>query len=90
MFRYLLGRRARQILARDLMHAPVGPLLLSDDLATAARLLAGRQTDAVIVVGEGTHPRVLGIFSRRDLIVAYGKRMDRIRADTGKEIRLGM
>jgi len=30
------------------------------------------------------------LYSRRDLIVAYGKRMDRIRADTGKEIRLGM
>ncbi|HXI02541.1 MAG TPA: chloride channel protein [Candidatus Saccharimonadales bacterium] len=60
--------------ARDLMRDPVGPLHPDDDLATAAKLLADRQTDAVTVVSSREAGIVLGTFSRRDLIVAYGKK----------------
>jgi len=67
--------------ARDLMHAAVGPLVTADDLNTAARLLAERQTDAVTVVQDRQFPRVLGIFTRRDLIVAYGRSLARLRGD---------
>jgi chloride channel protein, CIC family len=75
-----------QVAAHDLMHDVVGPLVPTDDLAKAALLLAERQTDAVIVVSSHEAPEVLGTFSRRDLIVAYGKRMDRLRDDSGMDL----
>jgi len=73
------------VVAVDLMRPVVGPLVLDDDLATAAALLAGRQTDAVIVVSGPDSPQVLGVFSRRDLIVAYGRKMERIRQESGSD-----
>jgi len=73
--------------ARDLMHHPVGPLVPSDDLNTAARLLAERRTDAVTVVREHASPEVLGVFTRRDLIVAYGRRLARLREDASEMFR---
>jgi len=80
--RALLSEVHRELVrAHDLMRPVVGPLVPDDDLATAAQLLAGRQTDAVIVVRGREEPEVLGSFSRHDLIVAYGKRMERIREE---------
>ncbi len=73
------------VVAVDLMRPAVGPLRVDDNLATAAALLAGRQTDAVIVVTSAESPEVLGVFSRRDLIVAYGRKMERIRKDSDME-----
>ncbi len=66
--------------ARDLMHQAVGPVVPEDDLASAAQLLADRQTDAVTVVNSQEGRKVLGIFTRHDLIVAYGKRTVGLRA----------
>ena len=64
------------LVAHDLMRAPIGPLVPDDDLATAAQLLAERRSDAVTVVRTREDPQVLGLFSRHDLIVAYGRRSD--------------
>ncbi|HEX5042511.1 MAG TPA: chloride channel protein [Candidatus Polarisedimenticolaceae bacterium] len=52
------------------------PLTPEDDLARAARLIAASATGEVVLVsGEA---RVLGTFSRRDLIVAYGHALHRL------------
>lgn len=65
--------------AGDVMHPVVGPLAATDTLEVAARILAGRQTDGVIVLGDPETGPVRGIYTRRDLIVAYGRAMSRIR-----------
>jgi len=71
--------------AREFMRPPVGPLLPDDNLATAARLLASRQTDAVVVMRGTDDPRVSGTFSRRELILAYGQELDRLREIEGAD-----
>ncbi len=76
------GEDRSRLKARDLMHPAVGPLVPEDDLATAARLLANRQTDAVTVVRTREGGEVLGTFSRRDLIAAYGRRMEGLQEET--------
>ena len=73
------------IVAMDLMRPVNGPLVPQDNLATAAKLLAERETDAVIVVSSREGPQVLGTFSRRDLIVAYGRRLEKLREESGGE-----
>ena len=78
---FLSEEKKDQLRARDLMHDPFGPLVPADDLNSAARLLAERQTDAVIVVRDRQSSQVLGLFTRRDLIVAYGRCMARLRGD---------
>lgn len=77
------------VVARDLQRPPVGPLLLDDGLATAGRMLAGRQTGSVIVCDEPEGGRVLGVFGRRDLMVAYSREMDRLKTEDGAEIPSG-
>lgn len=73
--RALLSNAPEQlVVAQDLMHPVVGPLVPEDDLATAARLLATRETDAVLVVNDRQDRKILGTFSRRDLVIAYGRR----------------
>lgn len=74
-----------EVRARDIMHKVVGPLVPEDDLSTAAQFLAERQTDAVTVVRSRASLQVLGVFTRRDLIVAYGKRIARLRGDVGTD-----
>jgi len=74
------------VMACDLSRQPVGPLLMDDDLATAARLLATRQTGSVVVASATEDGRVLGVFGRRDLMVAYSKEMDRIHAQDEAEL----
>lgn len=61
------------IVAWDLMRRVTGPLRPDDTLASAARLLSERDTDAVIVVSSDDPSRVLGLFTRGDLIAAYGR-----------------
>jgi CIC family chloride channel protein len=63
------------VLAHDLMRPPVGPLVPDDTLATAARLLAQRRTDAIAVVQSHDRKKPIGLFTRHDLIVAYGQRI---------------
>jgi CIC family chloride channel protein len=65
---------------RDVMRVPIGPLELDDDLAVAARLLAGRQADSVIVVRSRKRAEVLGTFTGRDLVVAYGRHLEKVRS----------
>ena len=75
--RAILAEVPREVVvAGDLMQPPVGPLVPDDSLAVAARLLAGRQSDSVIVVDDRTTQRVLGVYSRRDLILAYDRQME--------------
>jgi CIC family chloride channel protein len=61
---------------RSLMKKVVGPLLPTDDLARAAQLLASRQSGSIIVVRSREGAELLGLFTRNDLIVAYGKHME--------------
>ena len=72
------------VVAYDLMRTTVGPLVPKDNLATAARLLAQRRTDAVVVVRSRDCHEPIGLFSRRDLIVVYGHRIDEQDDDGGR------
>jgi len=74
------------VIARDLSRAPIGPLLMDDDLGTAARLLAARQSGAVVVASASENGKVLGVFSRRDLMIAYSREMDRIHSQDETEL----
>ena len=62
------------ILAADLMRPVPDPLVPGDNLATAARVLGGHGSEAVSIVADRKERVVVGIFSRRDLILAYGAR----------------
>ncbi len=77
------------VVARDLQRPPVGPLLPDDDLTAAARLLASRRTGSVIVCDDPEGGRVLGVFGRRDLMVAYSREMDRLKTENGAELPSG-
>ena len=80
--RALISEAPRElVVVYDLMRQVVGPLVPQDDLTKAARLLAGRQADAVLVVDSPEAGKVLGIFSRRDLIVGYGKQLAKLRGE---------
>jgi CIC family chloride channel protein len=68
-------------IAFDFMREPVGPLTPQSTLADAARLLAGRRADSVLVVAGQDDRHVVGIFTRRDLVVSYGRHLDKIHAD---------
>jgi len=65
--------------ARDVMRPSVGPLALDDDLVMAVRLLAARTSDSVTVVSSHTEMKVLGLLTRRELILAYSRETDRLR-----------
>ena len=64
----------------DVMRTPIGPLEPDDDLSVAARLLAGRQSDSVVVVSSRKEPTVIGTFTGRDLVVAYGRHLEKVRS----------
>ena len=66
---------------RILMKPVIGPLLPTDDLARAARLLASRQADSVVVVQSRERPEILGMFTRHDLVVAYGMHIEKVQKD---------
>ena len=63
------------------MRPPTGPLVPDDDLTRAAVLLAERDSDAVTVARGKDDLEVVDIFSRHDLIVAYGRHMERLKHD---------
>lgn len=69
---------------RGLMKKVIGPLLPTDDLARAAQLLASRQTGSIIVVGSRERAEILGLFTRNDLVVAYGKHMESMHQHRGE------
>jgi len=69
------------LVARDIMvPLAVDPLTPADDLAVAARRLADAENDSIPVVDDLASLRVIGTFSRRELILAYGKQMERLRS----------
>jgi hypothetical protein len=65
--------------AGDFMHSVVGPLTPDDNLTLAARLLASRQSDTVIVVDNMSDQHVVALLSRRELILTYGREMARLK-----------
>lgn len=69
------------VVAVDLMRPVAGPLSTEDDLAAAARLLAELGTEEAIVVRSVADPVVLGTFGRRDLILAYGRQLGKMREE---------
>ena len=69
----------RPQVAGDCMHPVVGPLTPRDNLTLAARLLASRQSDTVIVVDDIHAQRVVALLSRRELILTYGREMARLK-----------
>jgi CIC family chloride channel protein len=69
----------RPTVAGDFMHPVVGPLTPEDDLTRATRLLASRQSDTVIVVDNMKDQHVVALLSRRELILAYGREMARLK-----------
>ncbi len=64
--------------ARDLMIEVPEPLTPDDDLARAAHILAEHPADEISVVRDRREREVIGTFSRRDLIVAYGRQLQKI------------
>jgi len=69
----------RPKIAGDVMRSVVGPLTPDDKLTLAARLLASRQSDTVIVVDNINDQHVVALLSRRELILAYGREMVRLK-----------
>lgn len=69
--------------AGELARPVVGPLHPEDMLDVAARVLASRRTDGVLVTSGIGEDRLLGVFSRRDLIYAYSREMERMRRSDG-------
>lgn len=61
------------LIAWDLARRPTGPLHPEDTLATAARLLQDDNRNVLVVVSSPADPRVIGLFTRHDLVVAYGR-----------------
>jgi CIC family chloride channel protein len=61
------------LVAYDLMRPAMGPLVPGDDLARAAQLLAERRSDSIVIVKSHEDPEVLGLLTRRELIVAYDR-----------------
>jgi len=66
--------------ASDLMRGVSEPLVPDDDLARVARLLAGHHAEAMTVVRDRSDLAVIGTFGRKDLIVAYGRLLQRLHA----------
>jgi CIC family chloride channel protein len=69
----------RPNLAGELMRSPIGPLTPEDDLTAATRLLAIRDSDTVIVVDNVRDHRVVALLTRRELILCYGREMERLK-----------
>jgi CIC family chloride channel protein len=67
------------VIVRDLMRTDIEPLCPHDDLATAAARLTDNEHDAISVVESLDSRRVLGTLSRRELILTYGRQMERLR-----------
>jgi CIC family chloride channel protein len=71
--------------AADIMREVPEPLLLENDLAHVARKLAAHHAEAMTVVHARSDRTVVGVFGRRDLIVAYGRLLQRLHAAAESE-----
>jgi len=71
--------------AANLMRSIREPLVLDDDLARVARLLAGHHAEALTVVRGRSDRTVIGTFGRKDLIVAYGRLLHRLNVAVDSE-----
>jgi CIC family chloride channel protein len=71
--------------ASDIMRAVPEPLLLDSDLAHVARKLAAHHAEAMTLVNDPSDRAVIGIFGRRDLIVAYGRLLQRLHSAAESE-----
>jgi CIC family chloride channel protein len=75
--------RVKEARVRDVMRPAVGPLVPGSTLADAAKLLADRRVDSVVVVSAHETRRVTGLFTRRDLVVAYGRHLEKLQGHVG-------
>ncbi len=83
---FLADRSPDRLTARDVAHPIPEPLTPADDLAYVARRLADHHADALTVVRDRETRQVIGVFGRRDLIVAYGRRLETARdGDEGED-----
>ncbi len=62
------------VIAHDLASRPLATLSPDDDLDTALQRLMSLSVEELPVVEPGDAPRVLGLLSRRDIMVAYARR----------------
>jgi len=69
----------RPATAGDFMQPVVGPLTPEHDLTHATHLLASRHSDTVVVVDNMEDQHVVALLSRRELILAYGREMARLK-----------
>jgi chloride channel protein, CIC family len=69
------GLPARAVVAQDLLASNFTTVLLNEDLASALRKFRTTIRDELPVVDPADTERVVGILSRRDLMVAYHDRM---------------
>jgi chloride channel protein, CIC family len=76
--------------AADIMREVPEPLLLEHDLAHVARKLAAHHAEAMTVVQASADRTVVGVFGRRDLIVAYGRLLQRLHAAAESETATGV
>jgi CIC family chloride channel protein len=77
----LSEEETEHVRVRTCMQEILGPLVPSDDLNTAARLMAETERDTVMVVPDRQSSQVLGFFTQGDLIIAYGRCLARLRRD---------
>jgi CIC family chloride channel protein len=69
------GLPARAVVAQDLLAASFATVSLDEDLASALRKFRGTMREELPVVEAKDSQRVVGVLSRRDVIVAYHDRM---------------
>jgi len=62
------------VLAADLA-APTEVVLPSDSLAVALRKMNARAIEVIPVVMSESHPRIVGILSRADVLAAYERQL---------------
>jgi CIC family chloride channel protein len=68
------------VLAADLATSPVRSVTPEDDLHTALRRLTELNTDELPVVRPEDPGRLVGLLARRDLVAAYSRRIQELRA----------
>ena len=73
------------VLADDIATRPVLTVTPEDDLHTALRRLTELNIDELPVVSIEDHQRLIGLLSRRDLVMAYTDQLRRLRAPDGEE-----
>ena len=81
----LSDKPTESFVARTLARRVGEPLTPEDDLARAAKLLAAHDSDQITVVRDRLGREVIGLFGRRDLIVAYGKHLHNLHGEAERE-----